>query len=98
MKRTLNAEVLAAATVLLQSADPDLTPTTLLEALQNRQTAPKKPPGKMLTLREFCDLTKISMPTVLRMIKRGDLQTVVIGQRNRRIPADVAGHFLNADA
>lgn len=95
----LNPEVLAAATTLLRSADPDLTPSKLLEALERCQPA-AKPPGKMLTLKEFGALVNLSLPTLFRMMKRKDesgnpeLPTIMLGQRSRRISAEVAESFL----
>jgi predicted DNA-binding transcriptional regulator AlpA len=77
-----------------------LTASGLLDALENRQKQAAKPPGKMLTLKEFGALVNLSQPTLFRMMKRKDesgnpeLPTVMLGQRSRRISAEVAESFL----
>lgn len=44
---------------------------------------------KYLTLKEFCDLTRISTSTAYRMIKNGTLPAVKLsGGRYWKIPAD----------
>jgi excisionase family DNA binding protein len=38
---------------------------------------------KLLTLKEVCELTQFSMPTIRRMIARGDLPVVTNGRAGR---------------
>jgi excisionase family DNA binding protein len=91
----INPELLAGTALMLRGAYPDLTPSGLLEALENRPKTAAKPPGKMYTIKEFCSLCRLSAPTAFRMIKAGTLKTVLVSQRSRRIPASVVESFLN---
>jgi excisionase family DNA binding protein len=95
MKQKQNPEVLAAAVAMLRIADPELTPAALMDALEYRQQAFKPAPAKMLTINQFCELVHLSRPTIFRMMRTGKLKTVMVGERSRRIPADVAETFLS---
>ena len=45
--------------------------------------------SRYLTLREFCELTRISISTAYRMIRNGDLPAVELNNgRHWKVPAD----------
>ena len=45
--------------------------------------------SRYLTLREFCELTRISISTAYRMIRNGDLPAVKLNNgRHWKVPAD----------
>lgn len=47
-----------------------------------------------LTLKEFCDLTKISVSTAYRMIRNGTLPAVKLaGTKHWKIPYDFIPHY-----
>ncbi len=82
--------LLAGATGLISPYCPALTPMDLVEAIKNHQNSSLQKPQslqKSLTYREFAAVAGISLPTVHRLAKRGDLLTVKIGPRLVRIPA-----------
>jgi hypothetical protein len=97
VSQKMNPEVLAAATSMLRISYPDITPSSLVAALEkeNAATKPATPIGKMFTLKEVCGIAHISMPTLLRITKRNELKTVLVGKRSRRVPAAVLESYLN---
>ncbi len=38
------------------------------------------------TVQEACSLLRVSRPTLFRMLKTGELPSLMVGKRNRRIP------------
>jgi|GEM_PF-6526003 len=94
----INSQVLAAAIAVLRTADPEITASGLSAALETAQSCTQQQqPRKMITLREFAQLAKISMPTVARIVKRGQLRTVKVGLRNVRIPAAEVDRYLSGN-
>ena len=96
LSNKITEELLAGATGLIRPYCPELTPTTLVEAIQTFKTE-KKPQSvqKSLTYKEFAALAGLSLPTVHRLAKRGELKTVKIGPRLVRIPAVEVERILN---
>lgn len=50
---------------------------------------------KLYTRQETATLLHVSVQTVDRLIKNGELERVVIGQRNVRIPEHAIKEYLN---
>lgn len=43
-------------------------------------------PRLLLTIRDVCDILALSRTTVFELIMSGELESVMIGERQRRIP------------
>jgi len=93
----INPQVLAAAVAVLRTANPEITAAALEQALDAPPPVAASPsaPRRMFTLGEFAKLIGVSLPTVFRMMKSGELQTVKIGQRNTRITAAEVDRYVN---
>jgi excisionase family DNA binding protein len=88
VSKTIKPEILAAATGILQPYCPGLSPTDLVQAITNHRSEPTKTNvlKPAVTYAEFAKLAGISLPTVHRMVARGELQKLKIGLRSVRIP------------
>jgi len=97
MSKRITPEVLAAASNILQPYCPELSPTDLVEAIQNHKndTAKAQTLQPSLTYADFAELAGMSLPTVHRMARRGELPTVKIGPRLVRIPYLAVQNILN---
>jgi excisionase family DNA binding protein len=51
----------------------------------------------LLTRREVADVLGVSVQTVARLIERGQLGTVRVGERLKRIPAEDLERYLRAE-
>ena len=83
VEKTLNQDVLAGAVAMLQRHVPDLTPTSLVNALTNYGEEVKRPApmGKPLTRREAAELLSLSLVSLDKLIKAGRLHASRIGRR-----------------
>jgi excisionase family DNA binding protein len=97
VSKTIKPEILAAATGILQPYCPGLSPTDLVQAITNHRSEKTKPDvlHPAVTYAEFARLAGISLPTVNRLIKRGDLPKIKIGLRSVRIPYVAVEALLN---
>ena len=98
LSQRITPEILAAAAGILMPYCPGLSPSGLVEAIKNhRSEQSQKPQGlqKSLSYKEFAALAGLSLPTVHRLAKRGELKTVKIGPRLVRIPAAEVERILN---
>ena len=83
MPKTIIPEnVLMAATGLLLPYYPKVSPSSLVAALE--EPLPKNTDGKKrLSPAEYAEIMGISRMTVMRMIHRGDLDSVQVGRQYR---------------
>ena len=91
--KTMPPEMLTAATGLLQSYVPDLTPRTLLDAIKTYSPAPQieRRLEKPLTRREAAALLGVSGNTIDRYANIGLLRKIHLSAHAVRIcPASVA--------
>ena len=97
MSKRITPEILAAASSILRPYCPDLSPTSLVEAIQNHKsdTAKQQALQPSLTYAGFAKLAGMSLPTVHRMARRGELPVVKIGPRLVRIPYAAVEKILN---
>ena len=84
-------EITVAAVGMLQTYIPGLSPEKLIECLRGSESAPTSPkPEKPLTRKETANLLSVSLSTVNRYIKSGQLTPVHVGPRLVRItPASI---------
>ncbi|MGQ9808305.1 MAG: helix-turn-helix domain-containing protein [Armatimonadota bacterium] len=47
------------------------------------------------TVQEACSLLRVSRPTLFRMLKSGELPSLIVGRRNRRIPLAAIRRMLD---
>ncbi len=89
MKDKAHQNTIEAATVLLALHHPTLTPQALSKALANamREGDEVKSLEPMLTKKDTCRYLQLSLMTVNRMIKRGELPSVKFKGGSVRIPA-----------
>ena len=85
IKQTLNEDTLAGAVAMLQRHVPDLTPTSLVNALtaygENTETMKGQTIEKPLTRREAAELLSMSLPTFDKLIKTRRIHASKIGRR-----------------
>lgn len=100
VKDQIPQSIITAAVAMLQAFVPELTPTKLIEALQEYENdkqdvnARPKPP---YTIAAICRLLQVSKPTIYRMAKRGELPLVKIGN-STRVPAEAADRLLKVES
>ena len=92
IKNSIPATVIGAASSMLNAWCEELTPTTLVKAIENYQagTAQAAVDGaeKMLTRKQAAMILQTSLPTIYRLYKQGQLRFVHFGRRNVRIPSE----------
>lgn len=103
IKNGLPPEILAAATVMLQQFIPDLTPKSLVAALKSYNIGdslqePGNAPEKPYTRQEVCNLLRISVPTLHRMMKAGILRKIKVSANAVRIDPASVHSLLNKPA
>lgn len=87
-KNIIPAALLEAAVKVLQVAAPDLTADALSAALRDARTGNEtRTPEKPLSRKQAADFLGVSVSTVHRMMKRGQLKAVHAGPRIVRIAA-----------
>ncbi len=96
----VNSQVLAAATAMLQVSVPELTPQTLIAALQAYGGEKSNPCAipKPLSRKDVAGLLGVSLNTVNRYMNDGLLQRVKIGSRTVRIHQESVQALLNRTA
>lgn len=100
MSKRLTPEIIGAATSILQPYCPELSPTDLIEALKKHGNAKSSQADRLqapLSYKEFAKLSGLSLPTVHRMAKRGEIPKVKIGLRSIRIPYLAVERLLNGN-
>jgi len=77
----INPSIIAAATGMLQPFVPELSPQTLVKALEEYRatdTANASPFTKPITRKEAAELLDVSLPTINRLLNQGRLQRIKI--------------------
>ena len=97
IKSSIPSTVIGAASTMLNAWCEELTPTTLVKAIENYQTedqAANESANKMLTRKQAAKILQTSMPTIYRLNKEGQLRFVHFGRRNVRIPLEDINNLL----
>lgn len=97
LSRSITPEIIAAVTSILRPYCAELSASDLVAALTNHRsdTAKQQTLQPSLTYAGFAKLAGLSMPTVHRMAKRGELPTFKMGPRLVRIPYAAVEKILN---
>ena len=99
VKNSITTAIISAAVGLLNPFVPELTPTCLITALQeydiddNKKSSENERPKPPYTVKEVCELFRISRPTLYRMQRRGELSILKIGS-STRVSADEVERLL----
>ncbi len=100
IRQRITPAVLAAATGMLQSFIPELSPESLVAALKNHETG--KPSTviaeKPLTRQEAAALLSVSLNSVTRYMNAGILRRVKMGPRLVRIDPQSVRNLLDEKA
>lgn len=98
INNSIPAQVIGAASSMLNAWCAELTPTTLVAAIQsyNAGTVQEAVDNAemMLTRRQAAAMLQTSMPTLYRMHKQGEIRFVRFGGRNVRIPYEDVQRIL----
>ena len=100
VKNQIPPAIIEAAAAMLKPFVHDLSPTRLIAALQGYDSEAKDQeiinarPKQPYTIKEVCDLLRISKPTVYRLMERGDITFIKVGS-STRIPAEDLDRLLN---
>jgi len=91
MKNKVNPEIVNAVTAMLTPYYPDLSASSLIEALKHRETtAAQQTIRKPLTRAEAAEILQVSIASVNRYMRAGTLRSFKISPRLVRIdPASV---------
>ena len=99
IKSSIPAAIITAASTMLNPWCEELTPTTLVKAIENYQAgAATDGADKTLTRKQAAAILQTSLPTIYRLNKEGQLRFVHFGKRNVRIPYDDVSAILNKGA
>ena len=89
--RTPSRKDLSIALMALQPSCPELDARSLLAAVRayspERDIVAGERRGQLLTVQETAARLRVSVPTVWRLLRTGDLPKVKVGKRSTRIPA-----------
>ena len=78
--------VIQAATAMLSPYVPEISPTGLVAALKDYKASDRRPAEeKPYTRAEVADLLGLSIQTINRMLNRGALKRIRVGERAVRI-------------
>lgn len=98
IKNSIPAQVIGAASAMLNAWCAELTPTALVAAIQSYQagTVQEAVDGaeKMLTRRQAAEILQTSLPTLYRLNKQGEIRFIRFGGRNVRIPYEDVQRLL----
>jgi excisionase family DNA binding protein len=101
INNSIPAQVIGAASAMLNAWRQELTPTTLVAAIQNYQagTVQEAVDGaeKMLTRKQAAAILQTSMPTIYRLNRQGQLRFIHFGGRNVRIPYEDIQKLLDKE-
>ena len=103
--KTIQPEILNAATAMLSPYFQDLTPEVLLKALETynedkTDAAPKQPqrPEKPFKREEVAELLGLSIPTIDRYMAQGKLQRIRYSSHEVRITPDSVYNMMRGGA
>lgn len=100
MSNRVTPAVVSAATGLLQTYCPELSPQSLLAAIRDYQPHPSTGGTfeKPLTRQQTAELLGISLPTVNRLLNRGTLRRIRITTGSIRVDPGTVRALLVPDA
>ena len=103
--KTIQPEILNAATAMLSPYFQDLTPEVLLKALETynedkTDVAPKQPqrPEKPFKREEVAEMLGLSIPTIDRYMAQGKLQRIRYSSHEVRITPDSVYNMMRGGA
>ena len=97
IKNSIPATVIGAASSMLNAWCEELTPTTLVKAIENYQAGTVTDGAdRMLTRKQAAAILQTSLPTIYRLNKEGQIRFVRFGRRNVRIPYTDVSNILEA--
>lgn len=99
VKEEINEQVIAAAVSMLQPYAPDLTPTSLIEALENHNSAVSNTPKveKPMTRQEVSKLLGVSLVTINRYLNSDKLRRIKLSGRTVRIDPESIRKFIGQE-
>lgn len=99
VQNRISPVVLKAATDLLSPFVPELSPRALVDALKshNSAIAPSASFAKPLSRKEAACLLGVSLPTINRLLNRGDLKRIRVTPGVVRIDAASVHTLLNGN-
>ena len=100
IRQKITPQVIAAATGLLQPYCPDLSPQSLIAALQQykqKDNAAQNNIERPLTRREAANLLKVSLNTISRYLTIGKLEKIRLTDRSCRITYASVKKLLNGE-
>ena len=89
VKNSISTAIISATVGLLNPFVPELTPTRLIAALQeydvddNKKSSANDRPKQPYTVKEVCQLFRISKPMLYKLKKRGQISFIKIGSSTR---------------
>ncbi len=101
IKNQINKAIIQAAVSMLQPFIPELTPTKLIDALQNysetnESTAKSESKiPKLYTVAEVMKILGVSKPTIYRMFKDGRLNKIEVSENTTRISSTDLEKIIN---
>lgn len=95
--KNYSPDVLKAGVNLLQMVCPELTPSTLVEALKAFGTGQKSKAKETITIQEASEILGVCRMTVHRYIKQGLLPKIKISAKTVRIPLDAIQKLLTVE-
>ena len=87
VRTNINPAILTAVTAMLQPYVPDLSPKSLVQALEAEGSGPALKADKPLTRREAATLLSVSLNTINRYMNAGLIRRIQMGKRLVRIDA-----------
>lgn len=99
VRNSISPQIIEAVVNLMKPSVPELTPTTLIAALQNynpeahEQEEVNARSRQPYTIQEVCQLFRVSRPTIYALEKSGKLIFIKVG-RSTRIPAESVDSLL----
>lgn len=98
LTKNYSPDVLKAGVNLLAMVYPELTPSTLVDALRAYGTKSQKPKAKeTVTIQEASDILGVTKVSIHRYIKQGLLPRIKISAKNVKIPLDAIQELLTVE-
>ncbi len=103
VRQKITPSIIAAATGMLQPFIPELSPQTLMRALEGYRTdeaatMTAAAMDKPMTRRQAAEFLGVSLPTVNRLLNRGTLRRIYITRGAVRVAADSVKTLINGNA
>lgn len=98
INQKINPQIIAAVVGMLQPYVPELTPSSLIKALEGYQGDKLNEVNKPLTRAEAAALLSVSLNTVNRYLNEGKLRRIQLTARNVRIDYGSVKNLLGNSA